>query len=249
MKTVKDHLMSLDTDRLVEDYFRDHCKALSEYYYGGPLDDEVDERINTMTISEFAEDQLRLIREYIEYLKGIEITEVESGKQGIIYAYSVLDGDWISTVACTELVYMDELLEDPENCADYDYMLNKFSEILGFLVADNKYTQAHIYEVMSDVLWEASWTGYRQEGLQEELDDLEEFENAKEEELHHYESVEDMGKQLLGADYYREMQARRPLETEESKKFLEEANRARIDYKLCSRKRERTILLNLLKGE
>ena len=88
----------------------------------------------------------------------------------------------------------------------------------------------------------------RQEGLQEELDDLEEFENAKEEDLNHYDSAEDMFKTLMGEDDYKEMIDRRPQETDESQKLLDETIKARIAYEKCSRIRERIILLETLKG-
>ena len=233
MKTVKDYICSLDKDFLAEVYFREYGKSLSTYYYGSPFSDEVDERIKTMTVSEFAEDEIRQIREYIEYLKGIEITENEDGKHVIIYACSTLDGDFINTAA----VCMERLLADPEACGEYDFMFTKFSEILGFLVADNTYTQDHIYKVISDVLWEASLTGYRQERLQE---DLEKFEG-------HYEPEEDPVVKLLGDDYYREVETRMSRDTEDRRKLWEDAFLAKNKYKECSGLRERMILLNALK--
>ena len=247
MKTVKDYINLLDTDLLVEEYYRKHSDRLSDCYYGKALS-EIDESTKIETVFDYAENQISLLREYIEHLKGVDIKEPKTGKQGIIYAYSALDGDWASTTALTELIFKEELLEDPENCQAYGYMFTEFSEILGFLVADNKYTQSHIYEVIVSVLWEASWTGYRQEALQEELDDLEEFENAKEEDLNHYDSAEDMFKTLMGEDDYKEMIDRRPQETDESQKLLDETIKARIAYEKCSRIRERIILLETLKG-
>ncbi|SCW49735.1 hypothetical protein SAMN02910456_01445 [Ruminococcaceae bacterium YRB3002] len=245
MKTVKDYIISLDTDLLVREFYYYHSDTLYACYYGKPLR-EPDGRTKSVTVFCYAEDQINQLREYIEYLKRVEITEQEDGKQGIIYAYSVLSGGWLSATAYTELIYKDELLKDPDNCEAYGYMFNKFSEILGFLVADNKFTQSHIYKVIADVLWEASWTGYRQEGLQEELDNLEEFENAKEENLNHYDSVEEMFTDLMGEDGYRDMIDRRHQETDESQKLLDEVRQAKIAYEKCSRLRERQMILEYI---
>ena len=144
---------------------------------------------------------------------------------------------------------MDELMADPEKCENYGYGLCEFSVILGYLVADNKFTQGNIYEVIANVLWEASWTGYRQEHLQEELDSLSEFENANPDDMTSYESPDEMFNDLLGEDYMKELNDRKPEETEESRRLLDAAIHARCEYENCSMIKERKILLKALRGE
>ena len=248
MKTVKDYICSLDADELVRTYFEKRCKKIWEYYRDFQFDEDIDEKYKKMSLPEFVEVQIKLLREYVEYLKGIEIAASEDGKQGIIYAYSCLD-DWFSGSVCTELVHMDELVADPEKCENYGYEFCEFSEILGYLVADNKFTQGNIYEVIADVLWEASWTGYRQEHLQEELDSLREFENANPDDMTSYESVDEMFEDLLGGDEAKKLNNREPEETEESQRLLDAAIHARCEYENCSMIKERMILLKALKEE
>lgn len=248
MKTVKDYICSLDADELVRTYFEKRCKKIWEYYRDFQFDEDIDEKYKKMSLPEFVETQIKLLHEYVEYLKGIEIAASEDGKQGIIYAYSCLD-DWFSGSVCTELVHMDELVADPEKCENYGYEFCEFSEILGYLVADNKFTQGNIYEVIADVLWEASWTGYRQEHLQDELDSLREFENANPDDMTSYESVDEMFDSLLGEDYMKELRDSKPEETEESKRLLDAAIHARCEYENCSMIKERIILLKALKEE
>ena len=248
MKTVKDYICSLDADELVRTYFEKRCKKIWEYYRDFQFDEDIDEKYKKMSLPEFVETQIKLLREYVEYLKGVEITASEDGKQGIIYAYSCLD-DWFSGGVCTELVHMDELVADPEKCDNYGYEFCEFSEILGYLVADNKFTQGNIYEVIADVLWEASWTGYRQEHLQEELDSLREFENANPDDMTSYESPDEMFEDLLGGDYMKELRESKPEETEESQRLLDAAIHARCEYENCSMIKERMILLKALRGE
>ena len=248
MKTVKDYICSLDADELVRTYFEKRCKKIWEYYRDFQFDEDIDEKYKKMSLPEFVETQIKLLREYVEYLKGVEIAASEDGKQGIIYAYSCLD-DWFSGSVCTELVHMDELMADPEKCENYGYEFCEFSEILRYLVADNKFTQGNIYEVIADVLWEASWTGYRQEHLQDELDSLREFENANPDDMTSYESVDEMFEDLLGGDEAKKLNNRMPEETEESQRLLDAAIHARCEYEKCSMIKERMILLKALMEE
>ncbi len=249
MKTVKDYIGMLDVDQLADMYFSKYDKSLYRYYKGSPLSDEKDDRIPVMTISEFVEDQKRLFYEYVEHLKSIDITPDENGKQGIIYAYNKLEGYYYwSDTLCTELIYLNELKEDPENCENYGYMLTDFSETLGFLVADNQYTQGNIYEVIADVLYEASWFGYRKEEIEEERKVLEEQnEELEKSEGNTYESVDALFTELLGEEGFKEMKDRSYHETEEGKELGDAAREARYKYEHYSMVKERKLILEALK--
>ena len=250
MKTVKDYICMLDVDQLADMYFSKYDKSLYGYYIGCPLSDEKDDRVPVMTISEFVEDQKMLFYEYIEHLKSIDITQNEDGKQGIIYAYNRLEGyyGWSDTL-CAELVYLDELEDDPESCENYGYMLTEFSEMLGFLVADNQYTQGNIYEVIADVLYEASWFGYREEGIEEERKALEEEnEELEKGEGKSYDSLDALFTDLLGEEGFQEMKDRSYHETEEEKKLGDAAREARNKYEHYSMVKERKLILAALKG-
>lgn len=250
MKTVKDYLFELDKDELVNEYFRRSSKKLSDYYFGYFYDDEDERDVDLKEISliGFATAMKQRISDFIEYLKGVEIAESDDGKQGIIYAYkSIMESDLWGNV-CTELLHREELLEDPENCENYSYILSGFPTILGFLVADNKYTQINIYRVITDVLYEATWFGYTQEEIDEENESLneesEEMENGENRKT--YDSVDEMFTDILGEDGYREMKDREYKETDESKALLDAAIHARCEYDKCSMMRERMILLESL---
>ena len=249
MNTVKDYICMLDVDLLADMYFSKYDQSLYGYYKGCPLSDEKDDRVPVMTISEFVEDQQKLFYEYVEHLKSIEIIPNEDGKQGIIYAYNKLEGYyyWSGTLG-TELIYLDELMEDPENCENYGYMLTEFSEMLGFLVADNQYTQGNIYEVIADVLYEASWFGYRKEEIEEERKALEaQNEELEKSEGNIYESVDALFTDLLGEEGFKEMKDRSYHETEEEKKLGDAAREARHKYEHYSMVKERKLILKALK--
>lgn len=251
MKTVKDYICSLEADKLVNTYFEKRCKKIIEYYRDFQFDEDIDEKYKKMSLSEFVETQIKLLREYVEYLKGIEITGSEDGKQGIIYAYNKLEGDyyWSGTVG-TALCCLDELKADPENCQNYSYLMTGFSVILGFLVADNQYTQGNIYEVIADVMYEASWYGYRQERLEDALKSLEEAdEEIKKGSGKTYGSTDELFKDLLGEEFFNEIKDSSYHETDKEKELQFAAQKARHEYEHCSMIKERKILLKALRGE
>lgn len=250
MKTVKEYICTLDADRIVDMYFYKYSDTLSGYYYGRPLSDKKDERISTMTITEFVKDLKERINEYIDYLKSIDITPSKDGKQGIIYAYNKLEGyHYWSDTLCTALVHLDELKKDPENCEDYCYMLTKFSEILGFLVADNQYTQGNIYEVIADVMHEASWCGYRQERLEQQLESLKKAdEDFEKQDKESYISADELFKDLLGEEGFKEMEYISYHETDEEEELRHAAMDARYKYEHYSQVKERKMILEALKG-
>lgn len=245
MKNVKDYICTLDADELVRTYFEKRCKKIWEYYRDFQFDEDIDEKYKKMSLPEFVETQIKLLHEYVEYLKGVEITASEDGKQGIIYAYNKLEG----TVG-TKLCCLDELKADPENCQNYSYLMTEFSEILGFLVADNQYTQGNIYEVIADVMYEASWYGYRQERLDDALKSLEEADEEIEKGSGKtYGSTDELFKDLLGEEYFNEIKDSSYHETDKEKELQFAAQKARHEYENCSMIKERKILLKALRGE
>lgn len=247
MKTVKEYLSELDEDKLVDAYFRKRSEQLSDYYYRAVSDD--DEHIKNMTLLEYAGEQIRLLHEYIEYLKTLDIAKSEDGMQGVIYAYKCLDGFYdLHERVCTELLKLEELIEDPEGCENYGYIFTEFSEILGFLVADNSYTQKNIYEVIADVLWDASYMGYRQEHLKEELDYLENAENDPGE-LHSYDSLEEIIADVFGEDELCEKDEEKRNESEELERLLDAARIAKDEYERASMLRERRILFEAVTSQ
>ena len=61
------------------------------------------------------------------------------------------------------------------------YEFTRQEEIVGFLVSDTEFTQREIYEVLADVLYEASFFGYEQERLEDKIQKLRRAEKAIEE--------------------------------------------------------------------
>ena len=117
----------------------------------------------------------------------------------------------------------------------------KFSEVLGFQVADNEYTQDIIYKVIAFVMWFSSSTGYRQENL-DNFYESNKRQNGKD--FNPYDPIDERSLHFICDD---------PTmincnETAESQKKLNDVRKAIYEYEMYTMKREREILLNALKG-
>ncbi|MBQ9478029.1 MAG: hypothetical protein IJU71_00585, partial [Selenomonadaceae bacterium] len=111
-----------------------------------------------------------------------------------------------------------DLIEQGDDATNYGYDLDPQSEIMGFLVSDDEYTQQNIYELMADVMFEASWFGFADEGKDDFIDDLADQINQLEEGTLETCPVED-----IFPDWYKEMKAQ-----EEQQKIEEAAERSEV---------------------
>ena len=167
MKTVQQHLRELDRDRLVENYLH--------YTRNEILDDYHDEESNNYrrTIREIRRDHEEFIGEYVDRLRHLKITPPEDGSRGLLYTFKRIDElSEYKPEPCCEFVRLEELLVRGEDATNYSYELDPQSEIMGFLVSDDEYTQQNICALMTDVMYEASWHGFADEGKEDFVDDL-----------------------------------------------------------------------------
>lgn len=160
MKTIQEYIKNLEEEKIIEEYF---CMFPIAY-------ESIPTRVN-LTILEIRERRKDKLKKYLRRLRRLKVEAPKDGKIGILYAskcYSTEFNDVAFHMSC-----LDEMQEQKEECASYAYEFIKQEEILGFLVADTKFTQEHIYEVVADFLFEASFFGYAQEGLEKEKAKLE----------------------------------------------------------------------------
>ena len=160
MKTVQQYLKELDWDRLIDTYLFEHPIEYNHPALAG------------LTVSQIREKYTEGMRKFIERLCGLTPKADPDGRVGILFAHRCIE---VGTLSGTEdycLVHADEVLSDGVDAKTYAYEFTDQSEIVGFLVADVEYTRRHIYGLMADVLYQASFFGYRQEGLAEALEDL-----------------------------------------------------------------------------
>ena len=160
MKTVQQHLRELDQNRLIEVYLFEHPIEYNHPALAG------------LTVSQIREKYTERMRKFIERLCGLTPKADPDGRVGILFAHRCIEVGSLSGTEDYCLVHADEVLSDGVDAKTYAYEFTNQSEIVGFLVADSEYTRRHIYGLMADVLYQASFFGYRQEGLAEALEDL-----------------------------------------------------------------------------
>lgn len=160
MRTVQEYLKEIDGERLINEYLYEHPIHLRD------VSDEA------MTIKEAKALVRAKLQRYLARLQSMETEVSENGKEYALFAHSVLkDGFQEEGYS---LVCLQELIEKGEEAESYAYEFTRQAEIMGFLVSDAEYTQRHIYGLLVDVMFEASFFGFEQQRLEEEKKKLEE---------------------------------------------------------------------------
>ena len=240
MKTVKDYLFELDVTQLVDTYFEEYgAKLFDLYWFNNPTDynDEhidYDETVRELTVFEYAQAKRKELYDYFKFLKSVDVKESPNLKTCIIYAFGKYELDYRNRWQ-VRLLFLEDLLTDPDNCKNRTFDAVEFSEVLGFRVADNKFTQEKIYRVISRVLYIASATGYRQENREKYLEYIKEHRGDYE----LYMPINEWSRFSFGDDPARICHG----ETEESQKKLNETWKAIYEYEMCTMKRERELIL------
>lgn len=244
MKTVKDYICILDTKTLADTFFEEYGEKLYDLYCSNNSECDnnahidSDESVRNLSVYDYAEAKRKQLYDFIKYLQGLDITPIPEGKTGIIYAYSKYDIDYFKRWQA-RLLFKEDLLADPENCPNRSFTAVKFSEALGFLVADNEFTQDVIYKVISYVMWMTSLTGFHQENNEQFYErykrrtgkDYEPYEPINEESLYFINDDPTM----INAN-----------ETSESQKRLMDVRKAIYEYEMFTMKREREVLVSWL---
>ena len=65
----------------------------------------------------------------------------------------------------THFIYFEKLMRDREKCETYAYDFCEQAEIMGWKLPETEFVKDNIYQVMADILFEASFFGYDQEDL------------------------------------------------------------------------------------
>ena len=142
MKTVRDHLSELSRDKLVNETLK---------IYGASLFTKHQENACELPVNEYTKAAKESIARLIDHLLEISIASIPDNRTCILYASARFELD-IDKRWRVSMVFLDELIEDPEGCPDRRFAGVKASELLGFYVADNEFTLDRIYEVMANVL-------------------------------------------------------------------------------------------------
>ena len=134
-----------------------------------------------------------------------------------------------------DLVFVDDLKKYGLAARSYAFEFTPQNEIMGWWIADNELTQTYLIELLVYILEEASFFGYKQEGLQKELDKIERgMKQVKEnpDSLVSFDSAEE----IFNFDK----------QTDKEEKLETKAFRAELEYSEYSRKKELTEIMRKL---
>jgi len=162
MKTVQEHLKELDTEELINSYL-----ALE------PVHREIIEAMaakDNITAKDLWLKFRNSIRNYIEHMREVPITPPEEAS--VLYVFEGVSTGFMKK-RFHGLVHISELKESGVEAEDYSYILCHHGEVAGFFVADTKRTQENIVDLMTDVLYEASFFGYTEEDLAQYIKEIE----------------------------------------------------------------------------
>lgn len=163
MKTVQDYLRAADKEKLVALYLEKYpvdLRTISKKAEGKE------------SITNVLEQKKTELRSYMESLCDMAAATGEHGKDYVLFAYKALDNGFENVEY--SLVCVQELLnKEVEEVANYSYAFEPQKEIMRFKVSEAAYTQENIEGLLVSVLYEASFFGFRQERLADELQILE----------------------------------------------------------------------------
>lgn len=223
MKNVQTYLKELDREKLI-DYFLER----------DPIPYHKPEWADWI-VSDVTEHCRKEISDFIDRLCNLEIKPSEDGIC-LFFVHYIMEN--MFEEPCFSLVHLNEFKADPDNAYSYAYEFQDQAEIVGYLVAETPLTLEYIYELMADIMYEASFFGFEQEDLPEEKEKLLQAKEAMEE------GDED---RFISLDEYKESIGWKDKPADpEAEKLRNAAWDAALAYNNYSDKKERKLLLNRL---
>ena len=152
MRTVQETIKMLDRKDLIEVFAQRMGTRFLELKCEGS---------GQMTYSKLKKAYRRSIGSFLDDLLELTPRASDDGRIGIIFAFPDLERYEIRH----ELIFEDELRKNHEATEGYAYSFTDWDEVMGFLVADNRFSQEHIYELMAEVMYEITWNGFSWEDM------------------------------------------------------------------------------------
>ena len=141
MKSFHGVLSEADKDSVIDSYFD---KIMLEVFSNDNYKD-----LKIVDLRNQARDH---IGSYIDRLLSLD---VKKSTNELLFCYEYFGAyDEILTSPRVDLIHIDELSQDTVH--SYAYELSYQSVIMGFMVADNEYTQSNLDSLITEVLYEAS---------------------------------------------------------------------------------------------
>lgn len=223
MKNVQTYLKELEREKLIDCFLE---RDPIPYHKSNRAD---------WIVSDVTEHCRKQISDFIDRLCKLEIKTSKDG-DCVFFVHYIMEN--LYEEPCFSLVHLSEFKADLYNAYSYAYEFQDQAEIAGYLVADTPLTQEYIYELMADIMYEASFFGFEQEGLPEEKEKLsqakEAMTNANED---NFVSFDDYKESIGWKDKHSDPEA---------EKLWRAACDAVFAYNKYSDEKERKLLLNML---
>ena len=178
MKRVKDYLLEVDEESLVEFFFEKYAILSSYEYY----EDDLQE----MRIKEFREERIMYVRKLIDRLKKLEIKE--SKDPGIFFVYRLENHQ---DDLYFDMTTVSELRKKGVKAECFGFDIERQEEILSWYIPDTILNRRFIKELLAYILNEASFFGIEQEGLGELYERLDEAKEESDRLIEEYGNKED----------------------------------------------------------
>lgn len=162
MKTVQHYLKEANANELVNLYMTKYPATIQDI-------PDADAR---MSVRYIREDLRERLHAYIQRLVNLDILPVGDGKTRILLAHECLAMTGNPTALSMEtmafsMITAEELAESSDVIDAWSYSYMRQAEIMGFYVSDTEFTQAHMTELLLNVLYEASTYGFKEEYFEE----------------------------------------------------------------------------------
>ena len=230
MKPVQAYLQELDTEKLINTYLSENPINYEESRAAHP----------DLTVQQIRDAWQSRLRDFIRQLSEMTVCKPEDGKQSILYVCrTVKDGIHEPYFG---MVHLDELLGKGTEIEDYAYEFTPQEVIIGFLVAETPLTQHYIYELIADVLNEASFFGFAQEDLAENLQKLKEADEEVRSGKCQLTTLEEMEK-----EWEEEFGITFDKESEDEAELHRKVTEAGLKYHQHSRQKELTAIREMLR--
>jgi len=158
MRTVQEYLREANNDQLISYYL---------YKYPIKLSEITDEDV---TVGQLRNAAKCALADYIDRLRNLENKQAEDRQDYVLFAHKCYRG---YEEVSGSLVCLDEIMTKGLDAARYSYIWDYQETIMTFFVADTEYTQKHLIELLTDVLYKASYWGFRQERMEQMHRELE----------------------------------------------------------------------------
>lgn len=199
MRTVQEVLKTLNVSKLISTYINEYesVSIKDDEYNNIEQSENIQKTYCDVFFDQYLSKVIRLFK-YIERLKMLEVKE----SNDMILAY--MTNEYYYKIN-TSLIHYDDLMNNGASCETYAYEFCEQSEIMGWKLPETDFVNDNIYQIMSDILFEASFFGYGQEELMNAKNELTEAmqevydmrENIEENtEGHNLKSWDDVKKEL-----------------------------------------------------